>query len=185
MPLVEAWHDPHKNKYFPDKSSYRAHLRKVAAERMKKRRFDRHAALLNYRLDVFRFQTENVWDMAVWVRENYVAVLEGMVAQKRAPSFYEARRKTPKIEHVSIDLRYTSALPTRFHGPREKSRKRVKAIPLSYPAFTGRIVVEHNNYFYTEVLEEMGLHIGTGGGGHTLVYDLVVWKDDFPNLVAL
>lgn len=186
MPKVIAWQCEQTEKLFATQDEYRKHLRKLARERMKER--VRLQAERDYKERMaIGMAAQSFRDIATWVEANVPLLYTGTSPYQRARKGAEC----PTITEVRFEnMRWVDGVPAMHSAPR--GRKEVwrsedhPGVPTHHPGWRGRFCYTTTDYYNwdSSAWKRAGICTGGGGGGHKSSYDVIIWAEDFPVMVA-
>lgn len=165
MSQILVWKSDRDGKLFESKEEYVKHLIKLATHNLDVRRKEKIKSQLST-INAAMGQVTSIRELEQFIRENW----QFFSNNGHAHSVFKTGRYVP---HTLVDLRLKIT-----------SFGRARANKLAWSGFIILVVAElghGSNYFVGTPI-----HTGTGGGSHSRYrYDLLLYADDFPGLIAM
>jgi hypothetical protein len=184
--VAKAYQCPWTSKVFATKAAYSKHLSELREDRMHRRA---RQNIRNRKLDDLINQP-SFQDIVNWIETNPEFFFDGLI--KAGHSGWAHRRAHLReafwIKITNLKLRWNESVSNSHSCPRDGVRNwdRNIAKPMGYPGWEGRIEfkLSHNFGFGSDVLNNTGIHTGSGGGGtnNHFGYEVRFFVSDWPGL---
>jgi len=199
MPQIIAWQCANTKKVFVEKDDYTKHLRKLANERRKDKRYaDLKTNFYNW-LTAEKENIHSVTEIASWVLLNQKKLMDASNALKIGTFTNDKYFDDDEfIKFMLVDMRYSQSVSNTHSCPHngvqnwrgDTKLKDGTPAPNGYPGWAGNIkgALSRNknrmgSYPYDNILKLIRLHTGTGGGGNeSWGYDCKIFLADWPGL---
>lgn len=189
MAKVTAWKCENTGTLFGTEEEFRAHLCHKRYRRFVEKRRETRRSTLEERVGVLR-QLTSFAEIEAWLNANGKLLFEH--AYERF-SDYDKKRATKnrtKHPHYLGEVRFENlrweAIATTHHAPFGRRTTGFGKEPAErYFGWRGKISFVQKNFptFASEIFRNTGINTGSGGGGDRLEYQLVIFAEDFPDLM--
>lgn len=199
MPKVEAWECPHTNKLFAlsDEKRYRQHLRALSYERKKQAKEKKDSdSYIRWCLKS-RAEVTDLAGIIQYAKDGF----------RRTFHYYggtfHGDRLRKEFEIIALNfspLRYDDLISNSHSAPLDGKQnwcgnRDKDGYPRGYPGWQGNIEIistcDSPSFSMSDTLTKMGICTGSGGGrgatseGHNKqAYDVKIWLQDWPGIVA-
>src|SRR5579859_3405860 len=170
MPKIIAWQCSETGTLFADKTDYQKHLRKLAAEKRLRRRFENLRNSMTQSFAEMRATCNSFEEVAVWVmaHSELFALNEYLRWKDRMPNVFDLQ-KMKKSTFTDVEFRnmhYSDNVSNTHAAPFGKPTnwRGEDHLPRGYPGWRGRISFKINDDFEYNFCNS-GINTGSGGGG--------------------
>ena len=184
--VAKAYQCPWTSKVFATKAAYTKHLSELREDRMHRRA---RQNIRNRKLDDLINQP-SFQDIVNWIETNPEFFFDGLI--KVGHSGWANRRGHLReafwIKITKLNLHWSDSVSNSHSRPRDgvSNWERNVDKPMGYPGWAGRIEFQlsHNFGFGSDVLNNTGIHTGSGGGGsgNRFGYEVKFFVSDWPGL---
>ena len=184
--IAKAYQCPWTSKVFATKAAYSKHLSELREDRMHRRA---RQNIRNRKLDDLINQP-SFQDIVNWIETNPEFFFDGLInlghsgwAHRRAHL-----REEFWIKITKLNLHWSDRVSNSHNRPRDGVTNWDRNVdkPMGYPGWSGRIEFQlsHDLGFGSDVLNNTGIHTGSGGGGsgNRFGYEVKFFSSDWPGL---
>lgn len=181
---IEAFKCMDTGKLFEFEAEYRAHRTRYLRAQAKTRAKEQARAAAVAEVAALKAEVTEVEQLPGWLLRNYAKLMKASKTIRALPAGKLAEHP-PEI--LSMQLIFSDLVSNSHSAPKSGVTNwyRDKALPLGYPGFRGQVSWRDNKRWSdhhrarTEMLDLIGVHTGTGGGG---TYECRIYIDDWPGL---
>ena len=184
--IAKAYQCPWTSKVFATKAAYSKHLSELREDRMHRRA---RQNIRNRKLDDLINQP-SFQDIVNWIETNPEFFFDGLI--KVGHSGWANRRAHLReefwIKITKLNLHWSDRVSNSHNRPRDGVTNWDRNVdkPMGYPGWAGRIEFQlsHDLGFGSDVLNNTGIHTGSGGGGsdNRFGYEVKFFSSDWPGL---
>ena len=153
---------------------------KAAATRTKNRR-----AAAAKRLAVLKAEVHGIEELPAWLLRHYdqLYTIAYELTEYSRWQLKPGRRRLPAPERIRICMHFSEMVPNPYACPvgGVVNWRRDPSLPMGYPGFDGYLEWYGDSALY-DILGEIGVYTGSGGGGRYAGYTAKVFADDWPNI---
>jgi uncharacterized C2H2 Zn-finger protein len=190
--IATAFRCPWTKKVYGDKRSYVKHLKWLRETRMHSR--IRATARLRKRQDLWNQPT--FVDIIKWIEMNPEFMFDNGLRESWRSKDIEKYRDKFWVKITYLNIQWTSSASNSHSCPRNGVTnwggrdldKDGNIRPRGYPGFTGRIEYQmsHDIGFGSDIMRQLGIHTGSGGGitNNRYGYSVTFFDADWPGIVS-